>query len=97
MAHPPRSKPPRRSSSGPPSPCITPSTEMLVVIVNLMSWFPSPVIGGGALVAASHLCYERRWLDPTPPPALLCQDPRRQRPAISGWPMGTAPRREVLT
>src|SRR2546428_236209 len=37
MAHPPRSKPPLRSSSGPPNPCITPSTEMLVVVVNLMS------------------------------------------------------------
>ena len=28
-AHPPRSNPPLRSSSGPPSPCITPSTETL--------------------------------------------------------------------
>ena len=36
MAHPPRSKPPLRSSSGPPNPCITPSTETLVVVVNLM-------------------------------------------------------------
>src|SRR5437764_9590939 len=35
MAHPPRSKPPLRSSSGPPNPCITPSTETLVVVVNL--------------------------------------------------------------
>src|SRR5215212_10119207 len=40
MAHPPRSKPPLRSSSGPPNPCITPSTETLVVVVNLMSWSP---------------------------------------------------------
>jgi hypothetical protein len=37
-AHPPRSKPPRRSSLGPPNPCITPSTETLVVVVNLMLW-----------------------------------------------------------
>src|SRR5260370_17095080 len=36
MAHPPRSKPPLRSSSGPPNPCITPSTETLVVVVNFM-------------------------------------------------------------
>src|SRR6266571_6186614 len=43
MAHPPRSKPPLRSSSGPPNPCITPSTEMLVVVVNLMSWSPPHV------------------------------------------------------
>src|ERR1700682_3363059 len=40
MAHPPRSNPPLRSSSGPPNPCITPSTETLVVVVNLMSWSP---------------------------------------------------------
>src|SRR5919197_1329085 len=40
MAHPPRSKPPLRSSSGPPNPCITPSTETLVVVVNLMSRSP---------------------------------------------------------
>src|SRR6266540_7420944 len=40
MAHPPRSKPPLRSLSGPPNPCITPSTETLVVVVNLMSWSP---------------------------------------------------------
>src|SRR2546425_836911 len=43
MAHPPRSKPPLRSSSGPPNPCITPSTETLVVVVNLMSWSPPHV------------------------------------------------------
>src|SRR5215216_2600465 len=36
MAHPPRSKPPLRSSSGPPSPCITPSTETFVVVVSFM-------------------------------------------------------------
>jgi len=40
MAHPPRSKPPLRSSSGPPNPCMTPSTETFVVVVNFMSWSP---------------------------------------------------------
>ena len=40
MAHPPRSKLPRRSSSGPPNPCITPSTVTLVVVVNLMFMIP---------------------------------------------------------
>src|SRR5204862_4233428 len=48
MAHPPRSKPPLRSSSGPPNPCITPSTETLVVVVNLMSWSPPHVHMGCA-------------------------------------------------
>src|SRR5215216_6780890 len=32
--HPPRSNPPLRSSSGPPSPCITPSTVTMVVVVS---------------------------------------------------------------
>src|SRR5438552_1710803 len=48
MAHPPRSKPPLRSSSGPPNPCITPSTETLVVVINLMSWSPPHVRSRGA-------------------------------------------------
>src|SRR3989442_5911414 len=47
MAHPPRSKPPLRSSSGPPIPCITPSTETLVVVVNLMSWSPRRTTAAG--------------------------------------------------
>src|SRR5436309_2725768 len=47
MAHPPRSKPPLRSSSGPPNPCITPSTETLVVVVNLMSWSPRRTTSAG--------------------------------------------------
>src|ERR1700733_14608852 len=34
LAHPPRSNPPLRSSSGPPHPCITPSTETCVVVVS---------------------------------------------------------------
>jgi hypothetical protein len=33
-----RTRTPLRSSSGTPNPCITPSTETLVVVVNLMSW-----------------------------------------------------------
>src|SRR5437762_314553 len=36
-AHPPRSNTPRSSSSGPPGPCITPSTETCVVVVSFMS------------------------------------------------------------
>src|SRR2546422_6343942 len=61
MAHPPRSKPPLRSSSGPPNPCITPSTETLVVVVNLMSWSPPHVVvpprtpSGSALLAKDKL------------------------------------------
>src|SRR6266513_1401028 len=35
-AHPPRSNTPRSSSSGPPGPCITPSTEIGVVVVSFM-------------------------------------------------------------
>src|SRR5919197_1868452 len=35
-AHPPRSNRPRSSSSGPPGPCITPSTETCVVVVSFM-------------------------------------------------------------
>src|SRR5437763_9385297 len=45
MAHPPRSNPPLRSSSGPPRPCITPSTETFVVVVSFMSWAPSRWLG----------------------------------------------------
>src|SRR5215213_3931819 len=37
MAHPPRSNPPLRSSSGPPSPCITPSTETFMLTVSLVA------------------------------------------------------------
>src|SRR5664279_243351 len=36
-AHPPRSKPPRRSSSGPPNPCTTPSRVMFVVVINVIA------------------------------------------------------------
>src|SRR6266516_3682119 len=41
MAHPPRSNPPLRSSSDPPSPCITPSTVTIVVVVSFISRFLS--------------------------------------------------------
>src|SRR4029078_12102597 len=40
-AHPPRSKPPRESSSAAPSPCMTPSTEIHVVLVSFKSVAPS--------------------------------------------------------
>src|SRR5581483_3279884 len=39
-AHPPRSNRPRSSSSGPPGPCITPSTETCVVVVSFMVVVP---------------------------------------------------------
>src|SRR5438067_5497103 len=35
-AHPPRSNTSRSSSAGPPGPCITPSTEICVVVVSFM-------------------------------------------------------------
>src|SRR5829696_5212492 len=40
MAHPPRSNPPLRSSSGPPRPCITPATETFVTVVSFMVTVP---------------------------------------------------------
>src|SRR6266487_5404559 len=36
VTHPPRSNPPLRSSSGPPSPCITPSAVTIVMLVSFM-------------------------------------------------------------
>src|SRR2546430_4402194 len=39
-AHPPRLNVPRSSSSGPPGPCITPSTETCVVVVSFMVGVP---------------------------------------------------------
>src|SRR5712692_1235371 len=74
MAHPPRSNPPLRSSSDPPSPCITPSTETFVVIVSFMIVVPfsfSLVPLGRPSWAASHPCYEHLSPDPTPPPGFL--------------------------
>src|SRR5438477_12338342 len=67
MAHPPRSKPPLRSSSGPPNPCITPSTETLVVVVNLMTWSPhrpnarNPS-GSTLLRSDKHTCFHHARL-----------------------------------
>src|SRR5437016_5288960 len=40
VTHPPRSKPPLRSSSAPPSPCITPSTVTIVRVVSFMVAVP---------------------------------------------------------
>src|SRR5512132_1637282 len=44
VTHPPRSNPPLRSSSGPPSPCITPSTETIVVVVSFMIAVPFSLV-----------------------------------------------------
>src|SRR5919198_6068898 len=43
-AHPPRSNRPRSSSSGPPGPCITPSTETCAVVVSLMAAAPFSLV-----------------------------------------------------
>src|SRR5213593_2107297 len=40
VTHPPRSNPPLRSSSAPPSPCITPSTVTIVRVVSFMVAVP---------------------------------------------------------
>src|SRR5215216_1524960 len=45
VTHPPRSNPPLRSSSGPPSPCITPSTVTIVVVVSFMIAVPVSLVG----------------------------------------------------
>src|SRR5688572_3225853 len=50
--HPPRSNPPRRSSSGPPGPWYTPSTLSIIDAVSFM------------VIAPSHR--GRRWLDDRP-------------------------------
>src|SRR5437867_3285252 len=56
-AHPPRSNAPRSSSSGPPGPCITPSTETCAVVVSFM--VAVPLLVGLVVVrvrrAAGHL------------------------------------------
>src|SRR5216683_6736519 len=50
LAHPPRSNPPLRFSSGPPFPCTTPSTETCVMVVSFMIAVPfsvgAPLVGG---------------------------------------------------
>src|SRR5438874_6508118 len=43
-AHPPRLNLPRSSSSGPPGPCITPSTETCVVVVSFMVAVPFSLV-----------------------------------------------------
>src|SRR5436189_3087095 len=43
VTHPPRSNPPLRSSSAPPSPCITPSTVTIVRVVSFMVAVPFPL------------------------------------------------------
>src|SRR5262245_40020125 len=70
MAHPPRSNPPRRSSSGPPSPCITPSTETFMLTVSFMAAAPF------ASVLSFGCCRSvRRSLPaPTGPGRILGQD-----------------------
>src|SRR5688572_11219630 len=45
VTHPPRSNPPLRSSSGPPSPCITPSTVTIVKVVSFMVAAPFSSVG----------------------------------------------------
>ena len=40
VTHPPRSNPPLRSSSGPPSPCMTPSSVTSVTVVSFMAAVP---------------------------------------------------------
>src|SRR5215216_506512 len=69
VTHPPRSNPPLRSSSGPPSPCITPSTVTIVVVVSFTIAVPFSL--GAPSWAASHPCYEHLGPDPTPPPGFL--------------------------
>src|SRR4029453_18097093 len=75
--HPPRSNPPLRSSSGPPSPCIAPSTETFVMVVSFMvtgpfslglSSFDSTGGLGTPLVGGLSPSYEHLSPDPTPPP-----------------------------
>src|SRR6266852_7965753 len=93
MAHPPRSNPPLRSSSDPPSPCITPSTETFVVIVSFMIVVPfsfgfAPL--GRPSRAAAHPCHEHLHPDPTPPPGFLSRTvwyagcKRSDSPTVSG-------------
>src|SRR5262249_4510220 len=77
LAHPPRSNPPLRFSSGPPFPCTTPSTETCVVVVSFMIAVPFSL--GAPLVGGPSPCYEHLCRDPTPPPGFLSR--------ISGSPV----------
>src|SRR6478735_6350799 len=66
-AQPPRSKTPRSSSSGPPGPCITPSTETCVVVVSFMVSAPSCRSGRRSVASAEgereRLCSRLEELD----------------------------------
>src|SRR5260221_7483082 len=87
VTHPPRSNPPVRSSSGPPSPCITPSTETLVLVVSFMTSVPFSlglVPVGRPSWAASHPNYERPWPDPTLPPHFVRDLWSRPHRAVAG-------------
>src|SRR5437764_81239 len=62
-AHPPRSNAPRSSSSGPPGPCITPSTETCTVVVSFMVAVPSRwlvVVESTGPLRRSHPAQQRR-------------------------------------
>ena len=58
VTHPPRSNPPLRSSSGPPSPCITPSTVTIVVVVSFM--VAGPLLVGSIVARLESSLYQKR-------------------------------------
>src|SRR5215218_4091803 len=81
MAHPPRSNPFLRSSSdAPPFPCMTPSTETCVVVVNFMIAIPFPL--GQPSWAASHPYYEHLSPAPTPSRKFFRAFPELRRSAL---------------
>src|SRR5918911_4389888 len=63
MAHPPRSNLPRSSSSGPPGPCITPSTETCVVVVSFMVVVPFSLVWSSFGRTGPHRSH-RSWHGP---------------------------------
>ena len=90
-AHPPRANPPLRSSSGPPRPCITPSTVTCVMVVSFMGssfsrWFARLVDCTGARI--SSVCARRATSSPLPPSRTRTARRRRRtrRPTPNGWP-----------
>src|SRR4029453_1157566 len=69
VTHPPRSNPPLRSSSGPPSPCITPSTETIVMVVSFMIGVPFSLSSSsfdrdGSVHGSGQCCSPRSALGP---------------------------------
>ena len=56
-AQPPCSKPPRKSSSGRPGACITPSSDTFSTAISFLT-IPS-ALRGASLVPAAHSLYER--------------------------------------